>query len=85
MLLYKLHESVRILQTLLKQTQISDMTTIKNQFYRKHQRLDDHVRKKNEVYTFHMECFFFFCLGNGRSLTSVFDQATVLGERYEMI
>jgi len=29
--------------------------------------------------------FFFFYLGNGRSLASGFDQATVLGERYEMI
>jgi hypothetical protein len=60
MLLYKLHESVRILQTLLKQTQISDMITIKNQSYRKHQRLDDHVRKKIEVYALHIKCFFSF-------------------------
>ncbi|CAF4641342.1 unnamed protein product, partial [Rotaria sp. Silwood2] len=35
------HDPVRILETLFKQTQRSDMITIKNQSYPKHQRLDD--------------------------------------------
>ena len=35
------HDPVRILETLLKQTQRYDMVTIKNQSYPKHQRLDD--------------------------------------------
>jgi eukaryotic translation initiation factor 2C len=35
------HDPVRILETLFKQTQRSDMVTIKNQSYPKHQRLDD--------------------------------------------
>jgi len=37
----KPHDPVRILETLFKQTQRSDMITIKNQSYPKHQRLDD--------------------------------------------
>ncbi|UJR23980.1 hypothetical protein I4U23_026946 [Adineta vaga] len=35
------HDPVRILETLFKQTQRSEMITIKNQSYPKHQRLDD--------------------------------------------
>ena len=35
------HDPVRILETLFKQTQRSEMVTIKNQSYPKHQRLDD--------------------------------------------
>ncbi|CAF3707984.1 unnamed protein product [Rotaria sordida] len=35
------HDPIRILETLFKQTQRSDMITIKNQSYPKHQRLDD--------------------------------------------
>lgn len=35
------HDSVRILETLFKQTQRSEMITIKNQSYPKYQRLDD--------------------------------------------
>lgn len=37
----KPHDPVRILETLFKQTQRSEMITIKNQSYPKHQRLDD--------------------------------------------
>jgi len=35
------HDAVRILETLLKQTQRAEMVVIKNQFYYKNQRLDD--------------------------------------------
>jgi len=35
------HDHVRILETLFKQTQISDMVTIENESYPKHQQLDD--------------------------------------------
>jgi hypothetical protein len=62
----QLHGSVRILQLLIKQTQISHMITMKNQSYQKHQRLDDHVRRKKiKVHAWYMNCLFLFCLGNG--------------------
>ena len=37
----KPHDRIKILESLFKQTQRSDMITIKNQSYRKHQHLDD--------------------------------------------
>ncbi len=51
------HDPIRILETLLKQTQRSDMITIKNQSYPKHQRLDDLGRR--EIFIFIIICQLF--------------------------
>ncbi|CAF4272134.1 unnamed protein product, partial [Rotaria sp. Silwood2] len=72
------HDLVRILETLFKQTQISNMITIESQFFPKPQRLDDIGRNKKKRLEFFI--YEFFVLGCGTGIALGFYQGIVLGE-----
>jgi hypothetical protein len=78
----KPHDRVKILETLFKQTQTqrSDIITIKNQSYRKHQHLDD-LGTKKKLFLFEKKNYFDFFSGGGIGLASGFYQSIVLCER----